>query len=91
MSGVRFFTRACFAGLTCVHRQVFDFVVAEHLFLNCMIAEGTDVRGTTMSGFRCLESYLIYVNSEARLLTRIADTEFTVAGNPFDIRVRGCM
>jgi hypothetical protein len=56
-----------------------------------MIAEGTDVRGTTMSGFRCLESYLIYVNSEARLLTRIADTEFTVAGNPFDIRVRGCM
>jgi hypothetical protein len=63
-------------------------VVAEHLFLNCMVAEGVDARGTTMSGFKCMESYLVYVNSEARLLTRTADTEFTVVGNPFDIRVR---
>ena len=70
------------------HLQCFDFVVAEHLFLNCMVAEGVDARGTTMSGFKCMESYLVYVNSEARLLTRTADTEFTVVGNPFDIRVR---
>ena len=68
---------------------MFDFEVAEKLFTTFMIADGVEVAGTTMAGFKCLESYLIYVNTEGALLTRTADAEFTVVGDPFAIRVRG--
>ena len=68
--------------------QCFDFTVAEHLFQDCMIGSSADVVTTTMSGFRCLESYLLYINSEANVLQRVTDTEFLVIGTPSTIRVR---
>jgi hypothetical protein len=69
--------------------KVFDFEVAERLYTTYMVAEGLEVADTTMSGFKCLEAYLIYVNTEGQLLARSSDTEFSVLGSPFAVRGLG--
>jgi hypothetical protein len=68
--------------------QYFDYAVAEHLFSSCMIGPSADVVSLSAAGFRCLQSYLLYVNSQIGILDRISDSEFEMLSPPTAVRVR---